>query len=154
VLLLPLQMQRLKTPKVVRALERSVEDKSEHPRVGSEAAEALAHGHRKNSHNVLLKGLGEMAEHRAITPLSALSQRTRVVKGLHSVGKEAADAIENIQSEKKEHRRKGGCVFLSSPLTLRIFYFSITAGSVFLLPPTLHRGGEGWGSAAGAASIS
>jgi len=80
-------MQILKTPKVVRALERSVEDKSEHPRVRSEAAEALAHGHRKNSHNVLLKGLGdpskdvrfwcafalgEMAEHRAITPLKRL----------------------------------------------------------------------------------
>ena len=104
-----------------------MEDKSEHPRVRSEAAEALAHGHRKNSHNVLLKGLGdpskdvrfwcafalgEMAEHRAITPLKRLvATDKRVVKGFHSIAKEAADAIENIQSEKKEHRRKGGCVF-------------------------------------------
>jgi HEAT repeat protein len=120
-------IQILKTPKVVRALERSVEDKSEHPRVRSEAAEALAHGHRKSSHNVLLKGLGdpgkdvrfwcacalgEMAEHRAITPLKRLvATDKRVVKDVHSVGKQAADAIENIQSEKKEHRRKGACVF-------------------------------------------
>jgi hypothetical protein len=33
------------------------------------------------------------------------------VKGFYSVAKEAADAIENIQTEKVAHRRKSGCVF-------------------------------------------
>jgi HEAT repeat protein len=120
-------MQILKTPRIVRALERSVENKSEHPRVRGEAAEALAHGHRKRSHDVLLKGLGdpskdvrfwcafalgEMADQRAIAVLKRLVETDkRVVRGFHSVAKEAADAIENIQSEKKGHRRKLGCVF-------------------------------------------
>ncbi len=120
-------MQILKTPRVVRALERSVEDRSEHPRVRGEAAEALAHGHRKRSHHVLLKvlgdpskdgrfwcafALGEMAERRAISVLERLvSNDKRVVRGFHSVAQEAADALENIQSEKKGHRRKDGCVF-------------------------------------------
>src|SRR6185312_16894568 len=48
-------MQILKTQRGVKALERSVKNRSEHPRVRGEAAEALAHGHRKMSHDVLLK---------------------------------------------------------------------------------------------------
>ena len=121
-------MQALKkTPKLIRALERTVANKSEHPRVRGEAAEALAHGHRKESHGVLLRGLtdpskdvrfwcafalGEMAEQRAIAGLKHLvATDKRVVKGFHSVAKEAGDAIVNIRKEKAFHRRKDGCVF-------------------------------------------
>jgi len=120
-------MQMVTTAKTVQALERSVKDKSERPRVRGEAAEALTHHHRKKSHDVLLAGLadsskdvrfwcafalGEMAEKRAIPSLKHLAATDRrIVKGFHSVAKEAADAIENIQSEKSAHRRKGGCAF-------------------------------------------
>jgi|SRR5579863_4537747 HEAT repeat protein len=120
-------MQMLKTTKIIRALERTVENKAEHPRVRSEAAEALAHGHRKMSHDVLMRGLGdasrnvrfwcafalgEMAERRAIALLKHLvATDKRIVKGFHSVAKEAADALENIQSRKNAHGRKNGCVF-------------------------------------------
>src|ERR1039458_4112640 len=55
-------MQLLKTPKIIKALERAVKNKTEHPRVRGEAAEALAHGHRKKSHDVLLKGLGDRSK--------------------------------------------------------------------------------------------
>ena len=120
-------MQILSTPKTVKALERTVESNTEHPRVRGEAAEALAHVHRKNSHDVLLKGLGnpskdvrfwcafalgEMAEQRAIVALRRLvATDKRMVKGFWSVAKEAADAIENIQKGNKGHRRKDGCCF-------------------------------------------
>lgn len=33
------------------------------------------------------------------------------MKGFHSVAKEAADSIQNIQIENIAHRRKNGCVF-------------------------------------------
>jgi HEAT repeat protein len=120
-------MQMVTTPRTIIALERTVMNKSEHPRVRGEAAEALAHSHRKRSHDVLLAGLadssrelrfwcafalGEMAEKRAIPSLRHLvASDRRIVKGFHSVAKEAADAIENIQKEKVAHRRKNGCVF-------------------------------------------
>jgi len=56
--------------------------------------------------------LGEMAEKRAIPSLKRLvASDKRIVKGFHSVAKEAADAIENIQTEKVAHKRKNGCVF-------------------------------------------
>jgi predicted Zn-dependent protease len=120
-------MQLLKTPKIIKALERAVKNKTEHPRVRGEAAEALAHGHRKKSHDVLLKGLGdrskdlrfwcafalgEMAEQRAIVALRQLvATDKRVVKGFWSVAKEATDAIEKIEGANKGHRRKDGCCF-------------------------------------------
>ena len=120
-------MQALQTPRAIRALEQTVANKSEHPRVRGEAAEALAHGHRKESHGVLLRGLndsskdvrfwcafalGEIAEQRAIGILKHLAATDkRMVRGFHSVAKEAADAILNIQKEKPSHRRKDGCVF-------------------------------------------
>ena len=123
-------MHMLTTPKTIIALERAVENKSEHPRVRGEAAEALAHAHRKKSHDVLLAGLansskelrfwcafalGEMAEKRAIPSLRHLvASDGRIVKGFHSVAEEAADAIENIEKEKVAHRRKNGCVFCRS----------------------------------------
>jgi HEAT repeat protein len=120
-------MQAVTTPRTIRALESVVQSKSEHPRVRADAAEALAHGHRKKSHAVLLTALGdsskdvrfwcafalgEMAEKRAIPSLKRLvASDKRIVKGFHSVAKEAADAIENIQTEKVAHKRKNGCVF-------------------------------------------
>jgi HEAT repeat protein len=56
--------------------------------------------------------LGEMAEKRAIRQLKRLvASDKRIVKGFHSVAKEAADALENFQTEKVAHRRKNGCLF-------------------------------------------
>jgi HEAT repeat protein len=120
-------IQMVSTPKTVRALERVVKNKSERPRVRGEAAEALAHCHRRESHAVLLAGLndsskdvrfwsafslGEMAETRALPSLRRLTATDRrVVKGFHSVAKEAADAIENIQKGNVGHSRKHGCIF-------------------------------------------
>jgi len=119
-------MQMVTTPRTIRVLESAVKNKSEHPRVRGEAAEALAHCHRRKSHDVLLRGLGdsskdvrfwcafalgEMAEKRAIPSLKRLASDRRILKGFHSVAKEAGDAIENIQTEKVAHRRRNGCVF-------------------------------------------
>jgi HEAT repeat protein len=123
-------MQVVTTPRTIRALERVVKNKSEQPRVRGHSAEALAHCHRKKSHVALLTGLddsskevrfwcafalGEMAEKRAIPALKRLvASDKRIVKGFHSVAKECADAIENIQMDKFKHRRKDGCVFCVS----------------------------------------
>lgn len=120
-------MQMVTTPRTIMALEGAVKNKSEHPRVRGEAAEALAHRHRRESHDVLLTGLGdsskhvrfwcafalgEMAEKRAIPSLKRLvASDRRIVKGFHSVAEEASDAIDNIQTEKVAHRRRNGCVF-------------------------------------------
>jgi HEAT repeat protein len=119
-------MQLLSSPRAMRALETVVKNKSEHPRVRGEAAEALAHRHRRKSHNVLLTALGdsskevrfwcafalgEMAEKRAVAPLKSLAGTdNRVVRGWHSVAKEAADALKNIAAARKDWRR-GRCVF-------------------------------------------
>jgi HEAT repeat protein len=119
-------MQMLTTPRTIVALERVVKNKSEHPRVRGQAAESLAHYHREKSHDVLLRGLadpskdvrfwcayalGEMAEKRALPALKLLvTKDTRVIKGFHSVGKEAADMIKCI-ADNAAHRRKNGCVF-------------------------------------------
>jgi HEAT repeat protein len=120
-------MQMVTTPRTILALESVVKKKSERPRVRGEAAEALAHSHRQKSHDVLLTGLGDsskdvrfwcafalgqMAEKRAIPYLKSLvASDNRIVKGFHSVAKEAADAIENIQSENVAHRRTNRCGF-------------------------------------------
>jgi HEAT repeat protein len=120
-------MQVLVNKQSIAALERALANRSEHPRVRGEAAEALAHGHRSKSHELLLRGLddrskdvrfwcafalGEMAELRAIKTLQHIAETDkRIVKGFHSVAKEAIDAIRNIQKEKPFHRRKNGCVF-------------------------------------------
>jgi HEAT repeat protein len=120
-------MQMVTTPRTIRALESVVRNRRERPRVRGEAAEALAHAHRRRSHDVLITGLrdsskdvrfwcafalGEMAERRALPYLEALvSTDKRVVKGLHSVAKEAGDAIENIRTGNVPHRRRNGCIF-------------------------------------------
>ena len=120
-------MQMITTAKTVSALERTVSDKSEHPRVRGEAAEALAHAHRLKSHDVLLKNLadpnkdvrfwcafalGEMAERRAIPALTQVAATDRrVIRGFHSVAQEAKDALKNIEVENTAHRTKNGCIF-------------------------------------------
>lgn len=125
-------MQMVSTPRTIRALESTVKDKSEHPRVRGEAAEALAHCHRTKSHDVLLEGLhdstkdvrfwcafslGQMAEKRALPWLERLAATDRrMVKGFHSVAQEAADAIANIQKGNAGHRRRRGCIFCTRRL--------------------------------------
>jgi HEAT repeat protein len=105
-------MQMVTTPRTIRALESTVKSKSERPRVRGEAAEALAHRHRKQSHDVLLTGLGdsskdvrfwcafalgEMAEKRAVPSLKRLvASDRRIVKGFHSVANEAADGSDRL----------------------------------------------------------
>jgi HEAT repeat protein len=112
-------------PRVIAALEQAVDDKAENPRVRGQAAEALATNHRKKSHDLLLKNLtdpckevrfwcaytlGQMSESQAIPALEMLtSSDKRVVKGFHSVAKEASDAVKEIKA-KKAHRRKKGCI--------------------------------------------
>jgi HEAT repeat protein len=88
-------MQMLKTRRTIRALEETTINKSEHPRVRGEAAEARAHGHRRKSHEVLLKSLrdpskdvrfwcafalGEMADKRTIPTLKRFD-RDRQTEG-------------------------------------------------------------------------
>jgi HEAT repeat protein len=120
-------MQMVTTPRTHAALEQTVSDTAESPRVRGEAAEALAHSHRRKSHDVLLKNLsdkskdvrfwcafalGQMADRRAIPALQRLAETdARVVRGFHSVAQEAKDALTNIQVDNKAHRRKNGCVF-------------------------------------------
>src|ERR1700761_6324398 len=47
-------MQSVTTPRTVAALEATVSDTAESPSVRAEAAEALAHAHRRKTHAVLL----------------------------------------------------------------------------------------------------
>ena len=117
-------MQLIMTPSTIRALERSVSDQSEHPKVRGYAAEALAHAHRKQSHDVMLKNvndrskivrfwclfaLGQMAEGRAIPVLKQLAATDhRFVRGFHSVAQEALDSLRDIQTA---HRRRRKCIF-------------------------------------------
>jgi HEAT repeat protein len=116
----------LHRPRVIAALEQAVDAKAENSRVRGEAAEALHLNHRKKSHDVLLRNLtdpskevrfwcaytlGQMTEQRAIPTLERLyASDNRVVKGFHSVAKEAADAIEEIKTN-KGRRREQGCIF-------------------------------------------
>jgi hypothetical protein len=108
----------------IPALEKSVENKIEHPRVRGQAAESLAHNHRKKSHSILLKNLNdsskdvrfwcayalaEMGDGNALVPLKKLAENDhRIVKGFWSVSKEAKAAIRRIRNElrSREGRRK------------------------------------------------
>jgi HEAT repeat protein len=119
-------MQLVSSPRAIRALEKVVKNNSERPRVRGEAAEALAHRHRRKSHDVLLAALGdsskevrfwcafalgEMAEKRAVSALEGLvANDKRVVRGWHSVAKEAADALKNVKAARNDWRR-GRCVY-------------------------------------------
>lgn len=93
-------------------LERILRDSSESPRLRAFVAETLAHRHRPFSHSVLLRtlsdpsrevrfwcafALGQMRERKALPLLKALADKdSRPVRGWWTVGKEAQDAIRNI----------------------------------------------------------
>lgn len=114
----------LRDPKSILALERAVSNKSENPGVRGEAAEALAHFHRKASHRVLLNGLtdsskemrfwcafslGQMGDADALPVLKKLAAKDhRIVRGWWAVSKESADTIRSI--EKQRRKRCPYCV--------------------------------------------
>jgi len=105
----------------IPALEKSVDNSVEHPKVRGQAAESLAHNHRKKSHRVLLKNLNdsskevrfwcayalaEMGDRNALALLKKLAENDhRIVKGFWSVSKEAKAAIRRIRNEL---RSRGG----------------------------------------------
>jgi len=115
---------------VIRALERTVGNKREHPKVRGQAAESLAHNHRPESHRVLRENLNDtskevrfwcayalaqMADDDALMPLKELAESDhRVVRGFWSVSREANAAIRKIRKETKERgRRRKPCLFCS-----------------------------------------
>jgi HEAT repeat protein len=114
----------------IPALEQTVDNKKEHPKVRGEAAESLAHNHREKSHQVLLQNLNdpskevrfwcayslsEMCDCEALIPLRHLaSSDHRIVGGFWSVSREAKAAIRNIRGNirnKKSHATR--CLFCS-----------------------------------------
>jgi HEAT repeat protein len=112
----------------IPALENTVDNKKEHPRVRGQAAESLAHNHREKSHNVLLRNLNdpskevrfwcayslaEMGEGDALIPLKNLTEKDhRIVRGFWSVSKEAKAAIRKIKREMRKRERSSiGCLF-------------------------------------------
>jgi HEAT repeat protein len=112
-------MQAVSSPSVINALERTVRNKSENPDVRGHAAETLVHRHRKSTHSLLLKtlqdpskdvrfwcafALGQMREKRAVPILRLLLSDHRQVRTFHSVAKEAADAITEIEKHKSGQR--------------------------------------------------
>jgi HEAT repeat protein len=112
-------MQAVSSASVINALEKSVRNKSENPDVRGHAAEALAHRHGRSTHDVLIKALqdptkevrfwcafalGQMREKKAVPILQLLLSDQRLVRGFHSVAKEAADAISEIEQREPERR--------------------------------------------------
>lgn len=114
----------------ILALEKSVDNKQEHPKVRGQAAESLAHNHREKSHRVLLRNLGdpskdvrfwcayalaEMGESEALIPLRDLVKRDhRIVRGFWSVSSEARASIRRIREEMRHRKgRRKRCIFCS-----------------------------------------
>jgi HEAT repeats len=114
----------------IPALERTVGNKREYPKVRGQAAEALAHNHRAKSHDILLANLddssknvrfwcayslAQMADEDALVPLKNLAQKDhRVVRGFWSVSQEANWAIREIRKEaKRRSRHRKFCLFCS-----------------------------------------
>lgn len=114
----------------IPALERTVANKREHPKVRGQAAESLAHNHRPASHRILRENLNDaskevrfwcayalaqMADEEALFPLKKLSRDDhRVVRGFWSVSREANSAMRRIRKEMKERgRRRKPCLFCS-----------------------------------------
>ena len=114
----------------IPALERTVGNKREHPKVRGQAAESLAHNHRPESHRILRENLSDvskevrfwcayalaqMAEEDALRPLKELAESDhRVVRGFWSVSREANAAIRRIRKEIREcGRRRKPCLFCS-----------------------------------------
>jgi HEAT repeats len=117
----------------IRALERSLDNKQEHPRVRGQAAESLAHNHREETHHLLRRSLvdlskdvrfwcayslSEMGDEESLTPLKNLAEKDhRIVRGFWAVSKEARAAIRKIQREIRERkpRNRKACLFCSKP---------------------------------------
>jgi hypothetical protein len=114
----------------VLALEKTVANKREHPKVRGQAAESLAHNHRVKSHDILRANLNDpskevrfwcayslaqMADEGALGHLKTLAEEDyRVVKGFWSISKEAKWAIREIRKEMTERkRRRKLCLFCS-----------------------------------------
>jgi len=115
----------------ISALEKTLANKGEHPKVRGQAAESLAHNHRERTHKLLRRNLddvskevrfwcayalAEMADEQALDSLMRLSKTDRrVVRGFWSVSKEANAAIRQIRKHMR-NRRKGqkGCLYCSA----------------------------------------
>jgi HEAT repeats len=115
----------------IRALEESLDNKHEHPKVRGQAAESLAHNHRKETHGLLRRNLddpskevrfwcayslSEMGDEESVPALKKLAERDhRIVRGFWSVSKEAKAAIRKIQKEIKDRkaRHRKACLFCS-----------------------------------------
>jgi HEAT repeat protein len=114
----------------IPALEQTVDDKNEHPKVRGEAAESLAHNHRERSHRVLLQNLNdpskevrfwcafslsEMGDCDALISLRHLaSSDHRIVGGFWSVSREANAAIRIIRVNMRNKKRHvSRCLFCS-----------------------------------------
>lgn len=127
----------------VLALEKSVANKREHPKVRGQAAESLAHNHRAKSHDILrvnlndpskevrfwcAYALAQMADEDALVPLKSLADEDhRVVKSFWSVSKEAKLAIREIRKEMTEPtRRRKPCLFCSKMRTKSAYMLSHT----------------------------
>jgi HEAT repeats len=120
----------------IPALERSVGNKREHPKVRGQAAESLAHNHRAKSHHILrvnlndpskevrfwcAYSLAQMADEDALAPLKKLAEEDhRVVRGFWPVSKEAKWAVREIRKKMTEReRRRKPCLFCSKMRTKR-----------------------------------
>jgi len=114
----------------IPALEKTVGNKREHPRVRGQAAESLAHNHRVKSHRILRENLNdpskevrfwcayalaEMADEEALNQLRELARSDhRSVRGLWSVSREAKAAIRSIREKiNQPGRRRRACLFCS-----------------------------------------
>lgn len=120
----------------IPALEKSLANKREHPKVRGQAAESLAHNHREKTHQLLRRSLddpskyvrfwcayalSEMADERALDRLRKLVKSDyRVVRGFWSVSKQANAAIRKIRKEMRSRRRnRRGCLSCSAMHTKR-----------------------------------
>jgi HEAT repeat protein len=111
----------------IAALEATVQNRQEHPKVRGQAAESLATTHRASSHRVLLRSLqdpskevrfwcayslAEMGDTDAIAGLRKLAnQDQRIVRGFCSVSREANWAIRRIREEAQRRGRRKRCLF-------------------------------------------
>jgi HEAT repeat protein len=111
----------------IAALETTVQNSQEHPKVRGQAAESLAISHRTSSHGVLLRNLqdpskevrfwcayslAEMGDTDALPGLRKLAKEDqRIVKGFWSVRREANWAIRRIREEARRKGRRKRCRF-------------------------------------------
>jgi HEAT repeats len=111
----------------ISALEKTVQNRQEHPRVRGQAAESLAHNHRDRSHRILLQNLhdpskevrfwcafslAEMGDPDALVGLRKLAKvDRRIVRGCWSVSREANWAIRTIRENVRTRGRRRRCLF-------------------------------------------